>query len=253
MSNSPSPLDQLDGPFEPLEGDTFQFACHPDVICFNRCCADLTLLLTPFDILELKNHLGLSSDRFLDEYTEVFPPTETDAFPRVQLKMTDRPGKPCPFVSEKGCTVYPARPGACRIYPLGRGSAKGNRELFFLVKEDHCQGFSEDRKWTVSAWMADQGLKEHNRLNDLWMEIITSRESLGPSDYADRKMQMFFMASYNLDRFRAFIFESPFLTRFEVDPDTVEAMRGEDKALLEFAFKWLRFALFGEKTIQVRS
>ena len=45
--------------------DTFRFSCSPVVVCFNECCRDLNQFLTPYDILRLKNHLGLSSGEFL--------------------------------------------------------------------------------------------------------------------------------------------------------------------------------------------
>ena len=30
--------------------ETFCFDCNPQVPCFNRCCAELTLPLTPYDV-----------------------------------------------------------------------------------------------------------------------------------------------------------------------------------------------------------
>ena len=242
---------QVQGPMQPLEGRSFRFACHPRVACFNRCCADLSLALSPYDILRLKNRLGLTSDQFLDDYTE--PKTDPhQRFPRVYLKMLENKGRPCPFVSPEGCTIYQDRPGACRIYPLGRGSASGGREMFFLVKEDHCQGFTQDKKWTVEEWLADQGLEEYNAINDQWMEIITSSESLGEPEHAIRKIQMFFMASYNLDRFRDFIFKSPFLDRFVLDEETIGSIKIDDLTLLKFGFQWLKFSLFGQNTMRPR-
>ena len=244
------PPDNLpaDGPFHPLKGENFRFACHPDVPCFNECCADLKLVLTPYDILRLKNRLGLNAAEFLETYTEE-DSEDQGRFPMLKLKMTSKPRRPCPFVTEAGCSLYEDRPGACRTYPLGRGSASGGREMFFLVKEAHCQGFNEDREWTVEAWLSDQGLTAYNRFNDLWMEIITARTSLGPPEYRVKKIQMFSMVSYNLDRFRDFVLKSPFLDRFVVAPETAAALENDDEALLELGFDWLRFALYGEKTL----
>ena len=37
--------------------DTFQFACHPGVSCFNRCCGDVNIFLSPYDVLRLKTGL----------------------------------------------------------------------------------------------------------------------------------------------------------------------------------------------------
>lgn len=245
---SPSDLPFEGGPFHPLKGDRFQFNCHPGVPCFNECCAQLNLLLTPYDILRLKKRLGLDSSTFLEQHTEMIS-DDHQRFPKVQLKMTDREGRPCPFVAAAGCTIYEDRPGACRTYPLGRGSAKGGREMFFLVREDHCRGFEEDKTWEVKEWLADQGLEEYNRVNDRWMEIITEKASLGPPENAMKKIQMFFMVSYNLDRFRDFVYKSRFLHMFELDSKTVEQAREDDLALLYLGYDWLDFALFGKKTM----
>ena len=239
------------GPFRPLEGDSFNFACHPGVACFNQCCADLNLVLTPYDILRLKNRLEMRSENFLETHV-VSNLDRSEGFPKVQLKMTENPGRPCPFVRPEGCSIYEDRPGACRTYPLGRGSARGGRETFFLVQEDHCRGFAESRAWKVGEWLADQGLEIYNRYNDLWMEIITSNASLGDEAYRVKKIQMFFMASYNLDRFRDFVFQSRFLDMFDLDLEMVEKMQQDDEALLGLALDWMKFSLFGQKTMTLK-
>jgi hypothetical protein len=41
--------------------DSFQFSCTKHVTCFNSCCRDLNQFLTPFDILQLKNYLEITS------------------------------------------------------------------------------------------------------------------------------------------------------------------------------------------------
>ncbi|MBU2552036.1 MAG: YkgJ family cysteine cluster protein [Proteobacteria bacterium] len=240
-----------DGPFKPLEGRSFRFACHPGISCFTACCADLKLVLTPYDVLRLKNRLNLSSDRFLETYTTM----ETgpgERFPMVLLKMTEKAGRPCPFVSPQGCTLYEDRPGACRIYPLGRGSARGGRETYFLVQEAHCLGFEEEKTWQVEDWLADQGLEAYHEFNDLWMEILTNRASLGPATHAVKKVQMFSMVSYNLDRFRQFVFGSRFLDMFDLDQGMLDQARADDPVLLRLGFQWLRFALFGEQTLPLK-
>ena len=51
-------------------GKTFCFACHPEVPCFNRCCAELTLPLTPYDVLRLRRHMNnMPSEAFLNDFT----------------------------------------------------------------------------------------------------------------------------------------------------------------------------------------
>ena len=243
--------------FKPLEGDRFKFQCHKDVRCFTKCCADLNLILTPYDVVRIKNRLDASSDDFLEKYTD----TTFDKhprFPMITLKMNQDENRKCPFVNADGCTIYKDRPGACRIYPLGRAALKIDRdkdakEKYFFVHEDHCLGFLEDREWTLEEWLDSEGVNEYNAMNDQWLEIITSSKILGPEKDIPRKIQMFFMASYNLDRFRDFIYKSRFFDLFEVDPELNDRLATDDVALMQFSFDWLKFSLFGEKTIRIRT
>lgn len=242
----------------PLKGTRFQFRCHKEIQCFTKCCADLKLVLTPYDIIRMKNRLSMSSDDFLDQYTETeIKPNKR--FPQVFLKMNpDHRGKKCPFVTPTGCEIYEDRPGACRIYPLGRAALKideqhHTKEKYFIVKEHHCFGFIEKKRWSVSQWMKNEGLDEYNKMNDMWLEIVSSTADLGPKEQVSKKMQMFFMASYNIDRFKNFLFHSHFFNRFHVDPAVKEKISSNDVELMKFSFDWLKFSLFGQSTMQIKA
>ena len=44
-----------------LLGDgTFRFACHSGVACYTRCCHNADMYLYPYDIIQLKQHLGMT-------------------------------------------------------------------------------------------------------------------------------------------------------------------------------------------------
>jgi len=242
--------------FKPFEGNTFNFRCHKDIPCFNKCCAKLRLILTPYDILRMKKYLGLSSDEFLERYTETVI-EDHSRFPMVNLKMNSEKDETCPFVTKQGCSIYEDRPGACRLYPIGRASTmtyggKNAREKFFIVSEEHCLGFQEKKSWTLDEWLNHEGVSEYNAMNDQWLEIITSPKDLGAKD-ATKKFQMFFMASYNLDKFREFIFKSRFFDLFEVNEDLKEKLANDDVDLMKFSFEWMKFSLFGQKTMKMKS
>jgi len=64
--------------------------------------------------------------------------------------------------------------------------------------------------------------------------------------------QMTFMALYNLDKFRDFIFKSSFLDRFVIDDVSIEKLKRSDVELLKFAFDWVKFGIFGQKTLQIK-
>ena len=55
------------------------------------------------------------------------------------------------------------------------------------------------------------------------------------------------MVSYNIDKFRSFVFDSTFLERMPVDDKTREKLKTDDVALFEFGVKWLKALLFKPK------
>jgi hypothetical protein len=142
------------------------------------------------------------------------------------------------------------------MYPLGLAEPKNptaeDHKFRFLVREEICAGHGQGREFAVREWIEQQGVEEYEfhgaSFRDLMLhEFWDKAEPLSP-----QQMDMFFMACYDLDRFRRFVFESTLLTRFDVDESRVEAMRTDDQELLEFAMQWLAFALFKERTMKIK-
>jgi len=238
----------------PLDGP-FTFACNPSVPCFKECCRDLDLILTPYDILRLRQNLGLSSDAFVEKYV-VWDFSHDMGFPTAKLKMSDDEKKLCPFLGEAGCEVYEDRPSACRIYPLARATQKHARferttDAYFLVRESHCRGFEQGKEWTIEEWIKDQGLEIYFDMNDLWTAVVCSPFKEKRGKLSDRDLKAVLMAAYNLEMFKQFVFKSSLLDRIELDSERVDKMKRDEAELLKFGFDWLRFALFGESTIKL--
>jgi Fe-S-cluster containining protein len=238
------------------KGESFCFGCRPQLACFTSCCANVNILLTPADVLSLARRTGLSTRQFLDRHA-LIPLAEDLRLPIVMLRMDDTPEKRCPFVSPTGCSVYDARPWACRMYPLGMALPPARAGVepepsYFLLEDDHCQGRGEPERWTVEAWQRDQGVEDREVLERGFRELVSHPWFIGGRQLDPRRIEMFFTATYDLDTFREFIFSTRFLERFVVDDDLVETLRSDDRALLRFGFRWLRLALFGEPTLQVR-
>jgi len=236
--------------------DTFTFGCHPGVPCFNQCCGDVTIVLTPYDVLRLKRRLGLSSQDFLARHT-LIPFNQDQKLPMVVMKMNDDENRTCPLVGPDGCTVYDDRPWACRMYPIGSASANlpvpgQQSEFFFLLQEPGCQGFAEGKTWTIREWVQDQGVETYNAFGKLFQDIAHHEQLVGGRELEPAQMEMFYLAQFDLDKFRTFILESSFLERFDVEPETVEKIKADDEELLKFAHRWLKFSLFGEQTIPVK-
>lgn len=238
--------------------EKFNFGCHGELKCFNQCCADVSIMLTPYDILRLARKLDITTGEFLDNYT-LTPLHKKLQLPVKFLKMNDEEAaKPCHFVGEDGCTVYHDRPWACRMYPIGSALPPARagvepKPIFYQMEADFCQGHGEPRQWTVAEWRQDQGVVEQEELEQAYNELVSHPWFIGGRQLDPKRIEMFHTACYDLDTFRRFIFSSTFLERFELEEELVEQLRTDDVALLRFAFRWLRFALFGEPTLKAKT
>lgn len=250
-----------EGPVEPVKlglDDTIQFRCHKGIACFNQCCQNIDITLTPYDILRLKNHLGLSSEEFIAKYTVPF---DLDAHGMPGLKLKTRDDSPaCQFVTEEGCGVYQDRPTACRYYAMGlmsmrKKDSSTDEESYFMVKEDHCLGHNEARTITVRDYRKEQGLEEYDELSHDWRQLILKKRSCGPTvgTPSERSFRFFYMASYNLDAFRRFVASDGFQTSYDIDADTMKTLMDDEVELLRFAQKFLRQVLFGEEFVQEKT
>lgn len=238
------------------ENDTFSFRCHPDITCFNQCCRNLNLFLYPYDVVRLKNRLDISSDRFLDTYVDVVL-RDGSFFPEVLLRMSEDEQRSCPFLSVDGCTVYPDRPDTCRMFPLDVGMIfdpkSPPKPVYFLRPPDFCMGQHEKNSMTPQTYTADQKAEQHQKMTLLWAELKEKfqAEPWGGEGPYGRKGKMAFMAAYNVDRFRDFLFNSTFLKRYKIPSKILKKIRTDDVALMKLGFDWIKFFLWGipSKTI----
>ena len=228
-------------------GSTFRFHCHSGLACFNRCCREATLILSPYDILRLSRELGLTTGEFLRRHTR----REEEAgsgLPLVLVKPARTGG--CPFLGEAGCTVYAHRPAACRLFPLTQGSELtpgGVVDHFFLRRLEYCQGFAGNKEWTLSAWQADQGFVEFDRGRRPWLHLFLRQAQPGRGPQDDRILSQFYLMAYDLDAFRTFLLESAFLQVHGLTPEEAAPLRADDLALLRVSAAYLEHLLFPEE------
>jgi uncharacterized protein len=246
---------------EPVErtlDSKFKFRCYKDISCFNNCCRHTEMLLTPYDILRLKKRLGMSSDEFLKKYTYTHI-DETSSHPFAVLKMNDDEEGKCVFVTPDGCSIYEDRPANCRYYPVGKGlMVKGSEkgpvpvEYYFFIREPSCLGYEEEKEWTIETWRTEQGVDLYDEMNKEWSEIQLRRDNPGQSKLDSNKQALIYMASYDIDRFRKFVFESKLLEILDIDDEEIEKIKTDEIALMKFGFKYLKYILMLEETLKVK-
>ncbi len=243
-------------PIERTRDSKFKFRCHKDIGCFNKCCTRVDIILTPYDILRMKKSLGISSEEFLEKYTYTHY-DEKSSHPYAMLKMIDDNEGKCPFVAPSGCSIYEDRPSTCRYYPVGQGIMISGKEtdhvkeeFFFFIREPGCLGYNEEKEWTIGTWRVDQGVNLYDDINREWKEIQLRRDAQGQDRLDPKSQALIYMVSYDLDRFRKFVFESRLLDI--IDAEEVEKIGTDEIALMKFGFKYLKYVLMLENTLKVK-
>jgi Fe-S-cluster containining protein len=213
------------------------------------------MYLYPYDVLRLKNKLGLHSSEFMHRHTRLSEESHP-YFPAVMLNMAEQAGYPCPFLKESGCSVYKDRPSSCRTYPLERAVERlpeknALRVHYFMTHHSYCKGHFEERTYTVKEWERDQFLYEFNQVNDLWAEVdafFASNPWQGEG-VAGPRQQLAFMVCYNIDEFRSYVTRHNLLSGFRLNKEQRRRIKRDDVDLLKFGFNWLQFVLGERRTL----
>jgi Fe-S-cluster containining protein len=233
-----------------------QFSCHKGIGCWNACCSNIDISLTPYDIVRLKKRLGMTSTQFLRDYTVPYE-MEKDGIAGVKFRPVEN-GTACRFMTPEGCAVYEDRPTACRYYPVALLSMRKQDEYtdtqsYALVEEEHCKGHQVARKLTIDEYRKEQGVEEYDELARGWRQLVLKKKSAGPSIGAPslKSRQLFFMACYDVDTFHDFVESEAFNKLFKLDPEMRKMLMADDVELMQFAFRFLKQVLFGEKTLEL--
>jgi len=258
MSNETVPPDLIPEGRTLVGNAPFRFACHPGVACFTDCCRKLELYLYPFDVLRLKQALGITSSRFMHLYTRLAPGSHP-FFPAVMLNMADNEDHTCPFLTTQGCSVYGDRPSSCRTYPLERAVEKkeGRQRLvahYFMTHHSYCHGHGETCEYTLRRWERDQGLYEYNLMNDLWAEVdaFFATNPWQGEGAAGPMQQLAFMVCYNIDEFRNYAQQHRLADTFRLKKEQRRRLDRDDEELLKFGFSWLLHVLGNRGSLRSR-
>jgi uncharacterized protein len=237
----------------PLDNKRFSFGCHSGLTCFTTCCKNVDMYLFPYDIIRLKNCIGMKSEKFVRNHTQLTYGSNP-YFPSVMMKLTD--DNSCPFLIPEGCSVYNDRPSSCRTYPLERAvdrnpQRKARTDYYFLTNHSYCLGHGESGMFSVKDWIRNQKIDSFNLLNDLWAEIenIFMTNPWKGEGRGGPKQQLAFMVCYNTDAFRDYLYSNSLLRQFRLSSNQKKSIETDDQELLKFGFQWLKLLLTGKSNL----
>ena len=133
--------------------------------------------------MRLSRRLGLTTTEFLARHTEAGGTV-------LQTRPDDRG---CVFLGERGCTVHPDRPLACRIYPLARWVAPDGDESFGHLQPHPQTAGLYGTRGTVDDYLTSQGLAPYfamsERYGELYDRMVAIMERLDPDEDTDRRTE----------------------------------------------------------------
>ncbi|PMP84557.1 MAG: zinc/iron-chelating domain-containing protein, partial [Thermodesulfobium narugense] len=191
---------------------------------------------------------------FLQNNTKVIIDPKTK-IPMVQIMLKPNE-RVCVFSKEEGCGIYQNRPLLCRTYPIGiaalrkKDDPNPEDEFFFFIREKFCKGFSQGKEFTVGDWLQDQKADYLLEKNKDWLEFVLRRNVMGVEPFNEKEASLYFMAIYDLDKFRKFVFDTKFLDIFEISKVRIETMKKNDEELLKFGMDYLFFMFRIKKTLE---
>ena len=121
-----------------------------------------TIILDPYDIFQLESVLNTDFEALMAERIEL---SVVDGTILPYLKIRDG-GEGCTFLSGDGrCMIHGARPGFCRMFPLGRIYENGDFKYFLQVHE--C-GYPNKTKIKVKKWLGIPELPRYEQFVKDW-------------------------------------------------------------------------------------
>lgn len=146
--------------------EAFAFRCS----ACSHCCHHKVIQTNPYEIAQLAALKGVSAREFRERWTEGGAGT---ALARTEADV-------CVFLGERGCTVHPARPLVCRLYPLGRRRAGDGTEHWERMEPHPLSGGSFGGDGTIADYLAAQGAQPFIDAADAYAEWVNvAREVIG--------------------------------------------------------------------------
>ena len=124
----------------------------------SKCCTWMgdTVVLDPLDIYRLITHLGCTFEQLLSSSKIVLGVVDGIILPHLNM---DDNGEKCGFLDENGrCSVHKARPGICRLFPLGRIYEDDGFKYFLQIYE--CPKNNKS-KVKVKQWLDIPEIKDY--------------------------------------------------------------------------------------------
>lgn len=140
----------------------------------SACCHGMgdSIVLDPMDVYRLEKKLGKTMEEILLAGNVALRVVDGVILPH--LKMTEQSDR-CSFLNEEGrCSIHDARPGFCRMFPLGRLYEDGTFSYFLQVNE--CPKENKT-KVKVRRWLDTPELGKYEAFTTKWHYYLKEKQN----------------------------------------------------------------------------
>lgn len=200
---------ETDGKSE-LEIDLVKVGCDDCRGC-SACCHGMgdSIVLDPMDVYRLEKKLGKTMEEILLAGNVALRVVDGVILPH--LKMTEQSDR-CSFLNEEGrCSIHDARPGFCRMFPLGRLYEDGTFSYFLQVNE--CPKENKT-KVKVRRWLDTPELGKYEAFTTKWHYYLKEKQNAARESEDDAFRQQISMNILKLFYLLPYDGNTDFYTQF---------------------------------------
>lgn len=163
--------------------------------CLSVCCHGMgqSIILDPYDIWRLTTKLNTTFDKLLENHLELHM---VDGVILPNLKMTEEKEQ-CTFLNENSrCMIHQARPGMCRLFPLGR-YWEDDTHFKYILQKNQCHK-DNLTKIKVKKWLDTEDLQQYNDFVVQWHRFLreVGRAEANLSEENIRVLTMYILRSF---------------------------------------------------------
>ncbi len=174
------------------------------------CCHGMgnSIVLDPYDIFRLTKNLNITFEQLLAGKIEL---NVVDGIILPNLKMSGNL-ESCAFLNERGrCSIHEARPGICRIFPLGRYYE--NHSFTYFLQVNECKN-SSSTKMKVGNWIDTKDIEENEQFITSWHYFLNDVESIIKKTTDDTQIKNMNMYLLHIFYLKAYAFDDDFYSQF---------------------------------------
>jgi len=168
----------------------------------SACCHGMgkSIVVDPYDFYRLAKKLGKGFEELLASHLEL---NVVDGLVLPNLKLVGSEEK-CTFLNDAGrCSIHDARPGICRLFPLGRYYENHDFKYFLQVDECHKKNRT---KVKILKWIDTPDYEKyrefiidwHYFLNDMEKKAFENEDTA--KKYVMLVLNEFYVKPYELNR-----------------------------------------------------